>query len=214
MQGLEKVLAIELDLSIKHVNECDWKNKEFYADYVAQTFYYVRHSTRLLALCASRLNYEQEQQLHLRFIKHLGEESNHEKLALNDLKHLGYSIDDFKEHNTTRIFYEPQYYKIEHEKPLALMGYVLYLEALAKYVCPPLTQIITELHGNRTASFLQVHGEEDPAHVEQALKMIMSLDDANLAIIEKNIIQSSYAYNQMISELKIKWNNAHYKKSA
>lgn len=211
---LEKVLTAELEKSTFHLNNCNWDNIKFYADYVAQTFYYVRHSTRLLALSASRLNYEQEQMIHLRFIKHLGEESNHEKLALNDLKHLGFSIDDFPELNTTRVFYEPQYYKIEHERPLAIMGYILYLEALAQNVCIPLTKKIIELHGNKTASFLHVHGEEDPEHVAQALNMIQSLDPANLAVIERNLIQSSYCYNQIISELDQKWAKTYYKKSA
>lgn len=214
MHGLEKILATELEASIHNINQCDWRNKEFYADYAAQTFYYVRHSTRLLALSASRLSYEQEQSFHLRFIKHLGEEANHEKLALNDLKFLGRSIDDFEEHPSTRLFYEPQYYKIEHEKPLALMGYILYLEALAKYVCPILTKTITELYGHQSASFLRVHGEEDPEHVDQAVNMITGLSTANLYEIEKNLIQSSYAYNQMIYEIKMKWIVAQDKKMA
>lgn len=214
MQGLEKILATELGSSIHNINQCDWRNKDFYADYAAQTFYYVRHSTRLLALSASRLNYEQEQSFHLRFIKHLGEESNHEKLALNDLKHLSHSISEFEEYNTTRLFYEPQYYKIEHERPLALMGYILYLEALAKNVCPSLTKTITELYGAEATSFLRVHGQEDPQHVEEAVKMIAGLGQANLHEIEKNLIQSSYAYNQMIYTMRVRWGKSQDKKVA
>lgn len=214
MRDLEKILTAKLQSSIQQVNECDWGNKEFYADFMAQTFYYVRHSTRLLALCASRLNYEQEQKIHLRFIRHLGEESNHEKLALNDLQHLGFSILDFPEMSATRLFYEPQYYKIEHEKPLAIMGYILFLEAFAQKACPPLTKKLKELHGNKTATFFHVHGEEDPQHVKEALTMIQALDNSNLLAIENNLIQSSYAYTQMISELRLKWDQNNYKKSA
>ncbi|MDO9180952.1 MAG: iron-containing redox enzyme family protein [Bacteriovorax sp.] len=215
---MKKKLELSLELTIKNsmaqIEEYEWENKNFYADYMAQTFYYVRHSTRLLALCASRLNYEQEQQIHLRFIKHLSEESNHEKLALNDLANLGHNIDQFPELNSTRLFYEPQYFKIEHEKPLALMGYILFLEALAQKVCPPLTKKLTSCFGKRSATFFHVHGEEDPEHVAEALKMIQGLDDSNLFVIEKNLRQTAYAYSQMLHELKLKWHNLEIKKSA
>lgn len=212
--ALNKILSIELEKSISQINECNWLDKNFYADYVAQTFYYVRHSTRLLALCASRLSYEDQQKIHLRFIKHLAEESNHELLALKDIGHLGYSLDDFPELEATRLFYEPQYYKVEHQNPLALMGYILFLEALAQKVCPPLTKKLTECHGKRTATFFHVHGEEDPEHVAEALKMIQSLDKNSLEHIEQNLIQSSYAYGQLISDLQLKWKISIYKKSA
>jgi thiaminase len=213
-QRLEKTLSTELKNSNELILNCDWKNKDFYADYIAQTFYYVRHSTRLLALAASRLNYEQEQKIHLRFISHLKEESNHEKLALSDLSHLDFKIENFPEINATRLFYEPQYYKIEHERPLALMGYVLFLEALAQKVCPSLSKKITGYHGNKTATFIHVHGEEDPGHVEKALRMILDLNQQDLLAIENNLIQSSYVYSQLLTELNLKWNKSIYKKSA
>ncbi|MGZ3787544.1 MAG: iron-containing redox enzyme family protein [Bacteriovorax sp.] len=214
VKNLADVLEHELKISLTYINSCQWNNKEFYADYVAQTFYYVRHSTRLLALAASRLNYENEQNLHLRFIKHLGEESNHEKLALNDLKNLGYAKEDFPELSSTRLLYEPQYYKIEHENPLALMGYILYLEALAQKACPPLAKKITDHYGAKTATFLHVHGEEDPKHVAEAVKLIGSLDGANLKAVHENLLQSSYVFNQILSELNEKWRITSTKKSA
>ncbi|MFA6237598.1 MAG: iron-containing redox enzyme family protein [Bacteriovorax sp.] len=211
---LEMALMKELDISSEFILDCDWKSKEFYADYMAQTFYYVRHSTRLLALCASRLNYEQEQKIHLRFIRHLGEESNHEKLALNDISRLDFSVDDFPELCSTRLFYEPQYYKIEHERPLALMGYILFLEALAQKVCPPLAKTISSCHGSKAGTFFHVHGEEDPAHVGEALKMINVLSPPDLAAIEHNLVQSSYAYILMVNELKLKWASKNKKRAA
>ncbi len=215
MKNLSITLEKEIRKTIEHIDSCQWSNnKEFYADYVAQTFYYVRHSTRLLALCASRLNYETEQAIHLRFIKHLGEEFNHEKLALSDLKNLGYHIDDFSELVTTRLFYEPQYFKIEHERPLALMGYVLYLEALAQKFSPIVAKEISGKYGARSATFFQVHGDEDPKHVAEAVKMIGSLSEADLKSIENNLIQSSHSYNLLIEDLQNKWLQSSVKKAA
>lgn len=201
MQKLQAALSQSVNLLQNSYESMPWDNREFYANYLAQTFYYVRHSTRLLATSAGRLDYEGQQALHLRFLKHLGEEANHERLALNDLKALGYSVDEFKELNSTRFFYETQYYKIEHIDPLALMGYILYLEVLAQNICPPLAKKLTHLYGKKAATFLLVHGEEDPHHVEEAQKLLSSLAPPTLEIITENLIQSSSAFDLMMKEI-------------
>ena len=202
MEKLNRALEISISLSQKSYEAMPWDNKAFYANYMAQTFYYVRHSTRILALSAGRLDYENQQQIHLRFLKHLGEEANHEKLALNDLKFLGYKIEDFKELNSTRFFYEPQYYKIEHQHPMALMGYILFLEVLALNVCPPLSKKLNDIYGKRAATFLFVHGEEDPHHVSEAKKLLESLDPVALKFITENLIQSAFAFDMMMKEIR------------
>lgn len=201
MDKLQKSLNQSVGLLQNSYEALPWDNKEFYANYLAQTFYYVRHSTRLLALSSSRLSYEDQQNLHLRFIKHLGEEANHERLAINDMKALGFSPKDFPELNSTRYFYECQYYKIEHRDPLALMGYILYLEVLAQNICPPLSKKLTGLYGKKAATFLLVHGEEDPHHVEEAQKLLASLPPVALDIITENLEQSSQAFDLMMKEI-------------
>lgn len=202
MEKLKLALNESVSVLQNSYESLPWDNKEFYANYLAQTFYYVRHSTRLLATSAGRLTYEGQQDLHLRFLKHLSEEANHERLATNDLKALGYKIEDFKELNTTRFFYEGQYYKIEHKDPLALMGYILYLEVLAQNICPPLAKKLTALYGKKAATFLLVHGEEDPHHVEEAQKLLASLPTPALTIITENLLQSSCAFDLMMKEIE------------
>ncbi|MBY0414580.1 MAG: iron-containing redox enzyme family protein [Bdellovibrionales bacterium] len=214
MDKLKLALNQSVNLLENSYDTLPWDNIDFYANYLAQTFYYVRHSTRLLATSAGRLSYENQQMLHLRFLKHLGEEANHERLALNDLKFLGYKIEDFKEMNSTRFFYEPQYFKIEHIDPLALMGYILYLEVLAQHICPPLSKKLTTLYGKKASTFLLVHGEEDPHHVEEAQKLLATLPPASIAIITENLLQSSEAFNMMFKELVITTEVNKWKKSA
>jgi len=34
-----------------------WENQSFYAEWLAQTYFYVRHSTRLLCLAAARFGH-------------------------------------------------------------------------------------------------------------------------------------------------------------
>ena len=77
----------------KAIDAFPWDSKEAYADWLAQTYYFVCHSTRLLALAASRFQVD-EDAYHLRFLEHLKEEKSHEKLCLTDLKTLGVSIED------------------------------------------------------------------------------------------------------------------------
>lgn len=214
MDQLKAALNQSVSMIVNSYENMPWDNKEFYANYIAQTFYYVRHSTRMLATSAGRLSYEQQQTLHLRFLKHLSEEAGHEKLAINDLKALGYTIDDFKELNATRCFYEPQYFKIEHKDPLAIMGYILYLEVLAQNICPPLSKKLTALYGKKAATFLIVHGEEDPHHVEEAQKMLATLPPEALAIITENLEQSSFAFNLMMKEINDSVQLAKWKKAA
>jgi hypothetical protein len=214
MQKLQMVLSKAVYLITNSYESMPWDNSEFYANYLAQTFYYVRHSTRLLALSASRLSYQDQQGLHLRFLKHLGEEANHEQLVLNDLKNLGYTPKDFQELLMTKLFYESQYYKIEHQSPLALMGYILYLEVLAQNICPPLSKIIINVYGSKVASFLLIHGNEDPQHVAEAQKVLSDIDPDSLKIITENLEQSSYAFNLIVREILEKTQKENWKKSA
>lgn len=214
MEKLNRALEESIALSKESYENMPWDNKTFYANYMAQTFYYVRHSTRILALSAGRLDYENHQHVHLRFLKHLGEEANHEKLATNDLKFLGYNITDFKELNSTRFFYEPQYYKIEHQHPMALMGYILFLEVLALNVCPPLSRKLHDIYGKKAATFLFVHGEEDPHHVSEAKKLLESLDSTALKFITENLTQSAYAFDMMMKEIRDSSVNCSIKKVA
>src|SRR3712207_1317678 len=94
----------------KAVEAYPWKHKASYANALAQTYYYVSHSTRLLAVSASRFALEDEA-LHRRFAAHMVEEKSHHLLAAHDLKVLGHSLTDFPELPATHAFYESQYYK-------------------------------------------------------------------------------------------------------
>ncbi len=214
MDKLQKALDQAIVQSVEMCNKLPWHDREFYSNYLAQTFYYVRHSTRMLATSAGRLTYEDQQNLHLRFLKHLSEEAGHEKLAINDLKHMGHTPNDYKELNSTRYFYETQYYKIEHRDPLAIMGYILYLEVLAQNVCPPLSKKIETLFGKKASTFLLVHGEEDPHHVEEAQKLLMTLSPPSLEIIIENLEQSANAFNLIMKEIEESTQYMKWKKSA
>jgi len=191
-----------VDLMIKSLDEYPWDNKLAYAEFLAQTYYYIRHSTRLLAASASRFS-QDDQAMHKRFMKHSDEENSHELLAVRDLQKLGYRMEDFRELPQTRSFYEVQYYKIEHCDPAALLGYILALEVTATHLAP-IEKKLSGLYGKECVKLIQVHSDEDPDHVEKALKSISALKDERVNEIQINIEQSAILYAQMIDAVKAK----------
>ncbi|EQC50428.1 iron-containing redox enzyme family protein [Bacteriovorax sp. DB6_IX] len=181
------------------INDLPWENEEFLANYFAQTYYYVKHSEKLLALCISRLD---DEGLIKRFKEHMAEENSHEKLALADLKKLGKKIEDYPEHPLTSSFYESQYYKIEHQHPLVLMGYIQYLETLAAKIGLDIYHQIESGAGVKS-SFLKVHGEEDISHVQKANELINKLPMDLQELIKVNASQSEYIFLQLLKAMAV-----------
>jgi hypothetical protein len=97
---------ITMDLS--QINEAaasfPWQEKRAYAQFLAQTFYYVRHSTMLLALAAGMIA-PGDRKVFDRYIKHIGEERNHDILARRELEGLGFDLDQMPELPSTKLSY-------------------------------------------------------------------------------------------------------------
>lgn len=182
--------------------EFPWADRQAYGDWLAQTYYYVRHSTRLLATASARFGLDARgDALHYRFASHISEEKRHEQLAIHDLKRLGLSIENFPERHSTRLFYEPQYFKIEHEAPSALFGYILPLEAIGpaggKEVCAK----VVAAFGPKCDTFLRVHAEEDEDHIEKALRLIDTVPEGERPYLRRNLEQTAYAYCAMLRDI-------------
>ncbi len=190
-----------VEMMSESIREFPWDNKLAYAQFLAQTYYYICHSTRLLAASAARFSQE-DQSLHKRFLKHTDEENSHELLALRDLQKLGYKIEDFPELAQTKTLYEIQYYKIEHHDPAALMGYILALETMAGQDFKWLKDKVTGLYGKECAKFVQVHADEDPDHIEKAVLVIKGLTPPRLPGIDINIEQTAICYTDMLKAAK------------
>lgn len=189
------------EMSKEMLRNVNWTSPRVYANYLAQTYYYVNHSERFLALAAALFTNE-DRKLMRRFFKHLGEESAHDQLLIKDIENLGFSLKDFPEHPQTKMFWETQYYKIEHQDPAILLGYIYFLEDLACEICPELTKILMPIYGEKSVRFLKLHGEEDPDHVEKAYQEIKALNVERQDIIAENYEQSAIAYSLMIAQLE------------
>lgn len=184
----------------KAVDRVNWNDRMIYGAYLAQTYYYVRHSTRLIALGASRFSMDHNQ-AHERFLKHLREEANHEVLALRDLAAMDLKIDQFAELPALRAFYQVQYHNIEHISPFSFMGYILALEGLAVERGNSLHETVVKTHGPKAGMFLKVHAAEDVDHLEKAYALVSELPEAELDGVERSLETSCYLFAGMLETL-------------
>jgi hypothetical protein len=172
-----------------------------YAHWLAQTHYFVRHSTRLLALCCANLGWDRND-LHNRFIDHTREERGHDMMALSDLKSLGFKLESFPELPETQAFYQTQYYWVEHVSPLAFFGYILCLEAASVNGGQSLYQRALKAHGQRPTVFLKVHVQEDVDHVKKAYEQLATFPEKDLVAITENLKLSCHLYRQIYEKMK------------
>jgi hypothetical protein len=200
---MRELLAQSVDQMRTTIDRFPWEERSAYAGWLAQTYYYVRHSTRLLAAAAARFAMDDRGSvLHHRFTAHMREEKKHELLALHDLKKIGGDIEDYPEYASTRMFYEPQYYKVEHCAPIALFGYILPLEAIGPARGPLIASRVSASLGSGCASFVQLHAEEDDGHLAKALALLEALDGTERRLVEDNVQQTAHAYCEMLHDIR------------
>ena len=181
-------------------NNIDWRDPDAYAEFLAQTYFYARHTTRILALAGVRTKMS-DYQLHVRFLQHTAEEKGHEKMLLNDLKNMGRSIDEFRCAPQSAALFQSQYYWIEHVDPKALFGFILLLETVSLECGPIIYQPAREAHPKST-TYLKVHIEEDEDHVEQNLKNIETMSGPEIEFITQNLVQTADYYCGLLEEVR------------
>jgi hypothetical protein len=187
--------------SLALVRDFPWENRRAYADFLAQTYYYVCHTTRLLALCASRIGIDREK-LHHRFLKHAAEERSHHLLAERDIQALGLSLAAFPERSLTAALYEAQYFRVEHGWPTTIFGYILALEGLSVVHGPHVYKAVNQHYGDAAASFVKLHSLEDPDHLESAFAMIAAMDGDELSRIKANFCFTRDLYRTLLHEIR------------
>lgn len=179
---------------------CPWENKEFYANWCAQSFYFVAHATRILAASAARMHLDRDE-VHIRFLDHSQEEKHHEKLYENDLKHLGRNMSEFSEMPLTSFLYQSQYYLLDYKDAIAPMGGIFYLEGVSVYSGGKILERSMKAHGERACTFLKVHIHDDQDHLQKAEMILSKMSPSELAVIKTSYHQFSFAYMQLLEEL-------------
>ncbi len=176
-----------------------WDNENFYKEWLAQSYHYTRHSIRMLAFSAG-CSHPEEKSYFQRSLKHIREEQGHEQIAVNDLKTLGGSIENFMEKGVTRALWEPQFYKIQKD-PVSLLGYILALECLAVFKFSELNDILVKRYGDKANRFVHIHAEDDPHHVTEALAQIELCSDVSKKLIQANFDQTCDLYSCLINNI-------------
>jgi len=183
-----KTFKFDVQPAVDSLMSAEWSSKEFYAEYMAQTYYYVFYACRMLAAAAAGTGHGDEA-YYQRLVAHIKEEAGHERLALLDLKNLGGDIENYPELGITRALWEPQFFKTQRS-PISLMGYVLALEMAAAKFIPEKIEELNTLYGPKCTHFFRVHGEEDPAHVEKALEQVKGLNGPQFEEVCRNFDQT------------------------
>lgn len=178
-----------------------WENRAAYGGWLAQTYYFVRHTTSFLALTASRFGPWQRDRQYFQ-LHHLREESGHDQLLLSDLDALGFKPETFEELPETAALYQSQYYFIEHENPASHWAYAYLLEGLAAKKIGTFIRRVESCHPTGSSQFLRVHMDEDQGHFERGLGMLDHLTPAEARSYQRNLLQVSYFYVRMLEHIR------------
>lgn len=180
--------------------EAPWKSPAFYADWLAQSAYFVSHSTRLLGSTIYKADKAQDPFLR-RSAQHILEEYGHESLALKDILGLGFDPQQFSEYLETKLFYRNQYFGVLNFGSPYLMGYILFLEGIAVKFGPFLMEQINQHHGQDQMRFLKLHAEEDQDHLQKALQQAQAFDAEVLKKVEESLQISAFLYKALMQRL-------------
>lgn len=193
-------MKTRIDTAIANVREAlrnyNFEDRYYYALWLSQAYYFVKHSTPLLALSAG-LSAENNA-YHNRCIDHLSEEKGHDKMLLNDLKLMNYKISDFPEITQTQALYQIQYYWIQHKSPISLLGYIMLLEGLAVTAGK---EISSRVNNHKGKSFVKVHVDEDVDHLEKAFEVMNAFSIEEQEMITRNCEASSQLYINMLENM-------------
>ncbi|PIU00799.1 MAG: hypothetical protein COT74_02545 [Bdellovibrionales bacterium CG10_big_fil_rev_8_21_14_0_10_45_34] len=185
--------------------DAPWENKLYYGLWLGEMYHFLCHASRVIALAGANFGIEDDV-FHFRCMQHAAEEKAHERLALSDLRKLGFDLNDFPEMPSIAQFYHSIYYLIEREDPICLFGSVLYLEGLSTVIGTPVTDRLVKQYGRDASTFMIVHVEEDTGHAgeghaDKALKTLESLSAVREARVCKAMAIAEHSYNQFMYEI-------------
>ncbi len=184
-----------------------WSDPHCYTQWLRDTHEYVLNSTRILAYAAAVMP-QKYTTLSNRFVAHATEEKGHEKLLENDLKALDLKVSDIPPTNAMKFFHQSLYYWLSHQgNVVGLFGWIFALEGAAVRSGEYAYNHAREAHGPKAASFLKVHSNEDPDHLEKAFKMIDVLSPEDQHVVELALDQYADLYISILQNISQKDNH-------
>lgn len=179
----------------------NWEDTLTYANWLAQSYYYVSWTTRQLALASAHTAPQKEDSYHWRFLEEAKEEKKHEVLALNDLHNLGYQLSNFPELPHSSFFYQSLNYMIVNEHPISILGFSLTLEGFAAIKAKRFYERVKAHRKENETTFMKVHCELDVEHFKNALPHLESCPNDLLPIVSRSIEMCSSIYQGIFSDI-------------
>jgi hypothetical protein len=201
MKNLKDFYSQEMQKTKNVFLEFPWKEPALYASWLAQTYNFVCHSTRIVTLAGALFPYSRNE-FHLSALHHANQEKNHEKLLLMDIQQLGFHLKDIPVCHNSFLMFQNQYYWIQNVNPISVYGYYLFLEGVAAEFGPKVYEILKQNYPEKTLSFIRVHAEEDPDHIHEHLDKLIHLSAEDHQMIIQNLQQSTTIYLNMLREIQ------------
>jgi thiaminase len=180
MENFTKTLEQGTKETIDVFDDLPFENIEFYKNYMAQTYYFVIHSVKLLQLAHDHTT---EKNLKDTFLKHIQEELGHEKMAQQDLRKMGFEVEQIPELQATKDLYSQIYDSIPSE-PLSIFGYATCLENLSAKYGRIITDRVKQASGKQDITyFLDYHFKADQDHTQSGVEFFSSLNKKDLDVV-------------------------------
>jgi pyrroloquinoline quinone (PQQ) biosynthesis protein C len=141
----------------------------YYRGFLRETFHNASANPKMGSLFHAHLH-SRLPALESRFVKHNAQEIGHNELAIADLRLLGADTAAIRQERplaATEAMAGFIAYQIQHRNPLAYLGYIYHLEAIAVELGTSSVGELTRIGVPAGAtSFLKEHSEADPVHME------------------------------------------------
>lgn len=180
----------------------DFSDAKTYGNWLSQTYYYVCHSTRLLAHAAARFTVAHYDKEHIQMIEHAKAERMHERIAIHDLNQIGHKIEDFPELAQTKSLYLSIYSLIDRENPMSMFGYILILETLSLAKGLDIYKAALENFGPKASTYLKLHTEDDVEHLKSYEKILKEANAKDRQDIKDAIEITAHNYRGMLSGIQ------------
>jgi hypothetical protein len=197
-----KTIEAQFEAKLNEINVAienfPWEDTEAYAAWLAQQYYLVRHSSRLLGLALSKID---DAAVRNEYVNHLHGERGHDELLIKDLKTLGRKLEDYPELVSTRVLIHNQYFWLNKATQDSLFGYAQYLEGISVFSVPKVIQRL-EAKNCKALAFMKVHADSDEIHYPEGFARIhRNKVDWQTEIIP-NLEESHALYMKMFEDIE------------
>ena len=192
--------------NLSKVLEPGFVDQRLYAIYLTETYHYTRHNSRNQAVIATR-----PEEIDVRYLKfclrHAEEEVGHEKMALHDLRNLGYAVTENSIPSplvSTQTLISYLYFTAEKCNPLARLGYSYWAEQSYHYIQPLLDLLSSGLGvPNKAMTFFREHSAVDETHAKTVMETIERFvhTPEEWAAVEECMLNSLILTTRMMDEV-------------